>query len=183
MSDWDGFAIPLAQKLDYVKTYYDQEPRLDLKHLTELQQGRNDFVLCSEVMEHVTPPVEPAFAGLFDLLKPGGTLLMTVPYQINEKTIEHFPNLHEFSITKIGDSHVLVNRTKGGAYEVFDKLTFHGGVGSTLEMRIFGDIDLIRNLAEAGFESVTILGDDYPEYGIFHPERWSLPILARRPRA
>src|SRR5437870_2986643 len=40
MSDWDGLARPLAKKLDYIKTYLDQEPRLDLKELREGQRGR-----------------------------------------------------------------------------------------------------------------------------------------------
>ena len=180
MSDWDGFAPLLAEKLAYTKTYFDREPRLDLKHLRADQRGYYDFVLCSEVLEHVETPVEPAFAGLADLLKPGGVLLLTVPYQINTGTIEHFPNLHQYSVTRIGDSFVLVNRTKDGVYEVFDKLTFHGGIGSTLEMRIFGEPDLLRNLKESGFEQIAVLGKDYPPFGIIHREQWSLPILARK---
>jgi SAM-dependent methyltransferase len=182
MSDWDGFAVPLAQKLDYTRTYFDQEPRLDLKNLTSEQRGRYDFVLCSEVLEHVETPVEPAFTGLANLLKPTGVLLLTVPYQIDTGTIEHFPNLHEYSVTCIGSSYVLVNRTKDGLYEVFDKLTFHGGIGTTLEMRIFGEPDLMRNLSASGFEQVSVAGEDYPPFGILFQERWSLPILARKKR-
>ena len=105
-----------------------------------------------------------------------------MPYQINTGTIEHFPNLHEYSVTRVGSSYVLVNRTRDGIYEVFDKLNFHGGIGSTLEMRIFGEPDLMRNLAASGFEQVTVKGEDYPRFGIFFQERWSLPILARRKR-
>jgi hypothetical protein len=180
MSDWDGFAVPLAKKLDYTRTYFDQEPRLDLKNLTSDQGGRYDFVLCSEVLEHVETPVEPAFTGLANLLKPRGVLLLTVPYQIDTGTIEHFPNLHEYTVTCIGSSYVLVNRTKDGIYEVFDKLAFHGGIGTTLEMRIFGEPDLMRNLSASGFEQVTVQGEDYPPFGILFQERWSLPILARK---
>jgi SAM-dependent methyltransferase len=182
MSDWDGFAKPLAKKLDYTKTYYNQEPRLDLKNVNSDQGGRYDFVLCSEVLEHVETPVQPAFEGLARLLKPTGVLLLTVPYQINTGTIEHFPNLHEYSVTQIGSSYVLVNRTKDGAYEVFDKLKFHGGIGATLEMRIFGEPDLMKNLSASGFEPVTVQGEDYPPFGIFFQEHWSLPILARKKR-
>jgi len=180
MSDWDNLAIPLAQKLDYTRTYFDHEPRLDLKNLAADQRACYDFVLCSEVLEHVETPVQPAFVGLENLLKPGGVLLMTVPYQINTGTIEHFPNLHQYSVTRIGDSYVLLNRTKSGAYEIFDKLTFHGGIGTTLEMRIFGEPDLMKNLTDAGFEQVTVLREDYPPFGILHQETWSLPILARK---
>ena len=166
--------------MDYTRTYFDREPRLDIKNLTDTQRGRYDFVLCSEVMEHVAPPVEPAFTGLFDLLKPGGVLLLTVPCQINEKTIEHFPNLYEYSVTRLGESYVLVNRTKAGTYEVFDELRFHGGIGATLEMRIFGDLDLPAILAASGFEQFTVLGEDYPQYGIIFREHWSLPMSARK---
>src|SRR6267154_470819 len=35
MSDWDGFAPLLAKKLDYTRTYFDREPRLDIKNLTD----------------------------------------------------------------------------------------------------------------------------------------------------
>ena len=180
MSDWDGLALPLAQKLDYTRTYYDKEPQLDLKNLAAGQRGCYDFVLCSEVLEHVEPPVGPAFQGLADLLKPSGVLLLTVPYQINTGTIEHFPNLHQYSVSRIGDSYVLVNRTRDGDYEIFDKLTFHGGIGATLEMRIFGEPDLMKNLREAGFEEVTVLRENYPPFGVLHQETWSLPILARK---
>jgi len=83
-------------------------------------------------------------------------------------------------VTRIGDSYVLLNRTKSGAYEIFDKLTFHGGIGTTLEMRIFGEPDLMKNLTDAGFEQVTVLREDYPPFGILHQETWSLPILARK---
>ena len=47
---------------------------------------------------------------------------------------------------------------------------------------IFGEPDLMRNLAASGFEQVTVKGEDYPRFGIFFQERWSLPILARRKR-
>ena len=30
LTDWDGYAIPLAQKLNYQNTYYDRSPRLDI---------------------------------------------------------------------------------------------------------------------------------------------------------
>src|SRR5918997_4002416 len=30
MSDWDGYAVPLAEKFNYRNTYYHQEPKLDI---------------------------------------------------------------------------------------------------------------------------------------------------------
>jgi hypothetical protein len=47
-------------------------------------------------------------------------------------------------------------------------------------MRIFGDLDLPGTLAAAGFERFTVLGEDYPQYGIIFREHWSLPMSARK---
>jgi SAM-dependent methyltransferase len=45
---------------------------------SELPRGLVDLVVCSEVLEHVRDPA--AFLGVLrDLLKPGGSLLLTVP--------------------------------------------------------------------------------------------------------
>ena len=38
-----------------------------------------DFVISSDVLEHVAPPYERALSNLLRLLKPGGLLVLTVP--------------------------------------------------------------------------------------------------------
>jgi SAM-dependent methyltransferase len=141
--------------------------------------GRYDFIVSSEVMEHVPPPVECAFQSLRAMLKPDGLLLMTTPYSIGGKTAEHFPNLHEFTLASLGGKLVLVNRRRDGATEVFDELVFHGGHGSTLEMRFFTDQSLRDALLEAGFASVHFSAENQPEFGVGHAESFSLPIVAR----
>jgi SAM-dependent methyltransferase len=144
--------------------------------------GRYDFILSSEVMEHVPPPVERAFQSLYAMLKPDGLLLMTTPYSIGGKTAEHFPDLHEFTLASLGGRPVLVNRRRDGSTEVFDNLVFHGGPGSTLEMRFFTDQSLRAALLEAGFSSVHFSAEDQPEFGIAHAEPFSLPMVARKGR-
>lgn len=49
------------------------------------QRGPFDFILCTEVLEHV-PDWDMAFKNIFSLLAPGGRLLVTCP---------HFYQLHE----------------------------------------------------------------------------------------
>ena len=76
MSDPPELAQRLAEKFEYTNTFYHQEPRLDVvdpspEHLRE-HTGRYDFILSSEVLEHVSPPVERAFANLNRMLKPDG---------------------------------------------------------------------------------------------------------------
>jgi SAM-dependent methyltransferase len=61
-----------------------------------LQRGPFDFVLCTEVLEHVVD-WGAAFANLERLLAPGGRLLITAPhfYQLHEEPYDFWrPTLH-----------------------------------------------------------------------------------------
>jgi len=182
MSDPEGLAERLAEKFDYTNTFYHQEPRLDIAEPAQEHIGRYDFILSSEVLEHVPPPVERAFANLNRMLKPDGLLLLTVPYTINGQTAEHFPELHEYALAAPGGRTVLVNRRRDGSLEVFENLSFHGGDGSTLEMRVFTETSLKELLAGAGFGGVHIASEDVAEFGVRHGETWSLPMAARKGR-
>jgi SAM-dependent methyltransferase len=180
MSDSPELAEKLAQKFDYTNTFYHQAPQLDVTRPNPSDFGRYDFILSSEVMEHVPPPVEDAFVNLFRLLKPDGLLVMTTPYTLGGKTREHFPELHDFTLTSFHAKTVLVNRRRDGSMEIFEDLVFHGGPGSTVEMRVFSEQSLRDNLLHAGFSTVRIATGNVPEFGIEHAETWSLPIVARK---
>jgi len=184
MSDPTELAGRLAEKFEYTNTFYHQEPRLDVTdsseaHLAE-HVGRYDFILSSEVLEHVAPPVERAFVNLNRMLKPDGLLLLTVPYRLDGRTAEHFPELYEYSIAAPGGRVVLVNRRRDGSIEVFENVSFHGGEGTTLEMRGFSETSLKETLSAAGFASTRIGWEDFPEFGILHDEAWSLPMAGRK---
>lgn len=180
MSDPPELAQRLAEKFDYINTFYHQEPRLDIVNPQPEQLGRYDFIVSSEVLEHVPPPVERAFANLNRMLKPDGLLLLTVPYRIDGRTAEHFPELHEYALAAPGGRTVLVNRRRDGSLEVFENLSFHGGDGSTLEMRVFTEASLKELLAAAGFAQAHIASENVPEFGVDHSETWSLPIVGRK---
>jgi SAM-dependent methyltransferase len=180
MSDSPELAEKLALKLDYTNTFYHQAPLFDVTRPDPNDFGRYDFILSTEVMEHVPPPVEDAFRNLFLMLKPDGLLVMTTPYTLGGKTREHFPELHDFTLASIGDKTVLVNRRRDESIEVFENLVFHGGPGSTVEMRVFSEESLRENLLGAGFSSVRVATENVPEFGVEHAETWSLPIVARK---
>ena len=180
MSDFPELAEKLAQKLDYTNTFYHQAPRFDVTAPDPADFGRYDFILSTEVMEHVPPPVEDAFSNLFRLLKPDGLLVMTTPYTLGGKTKEHFPELHDFALASLREKTILVNRRSDGSIEVFEDLVFHGGPGSTVEMRVFTGESLRENLLGVGFSSVRVAAENVPEFGIEHAETWSLPIVARK---
>jgi SAM-dependent methyltransferase len=180
MSDSPELAQRLAEKFDYTNTFYHQAPVFDVTNPDGRDQGRYDFIVSSEVMEHVSPPVERAFQSLHAMLKADGLLLMTTPYSLGGKTAEHFPDLHEFTLASLGGRPVLVNRRRDGATEVIEDLVFHGGHGSILEMRFFTDQSLRDALLGAGFTSVHFSAENHPEFAVGHTEPFSLPMVARK---
>jgi SAM-dependent methyltransferase len=179
LSDWDEYARRLAERLDYTNTFYHQEPLLDITAIPDERAGTCDFLISTDVFEHVLRPVSAAFAGARRLLKPGGVLVLTVPYALEvEHTTEHFPELNDWVLEQSEEAWVLRNRREDGTEEVFDNLVFHGGPGSTLEMRMFSRASLQRELEDAGFRDVRFVDEAMPEIGVVWPYTWSLPVLA-----
>ena len=184
LSDEASYAEGLSRKLSYVNTWYHEEPLLDITAPPAELDGTLDFLISSDVFEHVAPPVERAFENSFRLLKPGGVMILTVPVQAGEQTTEHFPSLNEYEVIHTAEP-VLVNKTVAGETEVFRDLRFHGGPGAVLEMRIFSRPSLLQHLQDAGFREIREWDQARPDIGIPRPGRAgtvipSFPITARR---
>jgi SAM-dependent methyltransferase len=179
MSDWPGYADRLAEKLDYVNTYYHKDPRLDICEPDPGRFGTLDFILSSDVFEHLPPPVDIAFENVRKLLKPSGVLVFSVPYKPSGRTDEHFPDLFDFRLEKRESDIELHNMTRDGKRQVFRELVFHGGEGMTLEMRTFSRHDLVGHFTRAGFVSPRIYSEEIAEHGIVWDHQWSLPMSAR----
>jgi SAM-dependent methyltransferase len=180
LSDWAGYADRLEDLFSYRNTFYNLEPRFDITQEHPQDHGRYDFVIASEVFEHVRPPVEGALAEARRLLAPGGRLILSVPYSLDERTVERFPSLHRFTVAEIEGAPVLVNRRADGGLEAFEGLVFHRGLKSAdaaLEVRVFSRSGLERALRDAGFANVTFCGESCLRYGILHHE-WSQPVVA-----
>ena len=181
-SDWEGYAMRLRRVLRYDNTYYDEQTRLDIMApVPAALAGSCDFIVSSDVLEHVAPPIELALSHLKEILKPGGVLVLTVPMKATGSTVEHFPDLHEYEVVSLGEDPVLVNRTRSGDLQVFDNLIFHGGPGLTLEMRMISLPHLLEQLSQVGFVGITEFNQSIPEHGIewIEPSTW--PILAHAP--
>lgn len=141
-------------------------------------------MISSEVLEHVAPPPRPAFENIFRLLKPGGLLVLTTPFGLAPATLEHFPDLYDFIITETAGHFELTNTTRAGVVQKFDDLSFHGGPGMTLEMRVFAETDLLAHLSATGFTSIEVHRAPCFRYGIWWPQPFSLPISAfKKPAA
>jgi len=180
MSGANTYAKGLAKKLGYTNTFLHKTPHLDITEPGPAWLENCDFVISSDVFEHVSPPVAVAFKNTLRLLKPGGLFIFTVPYTKRGTTVEHFPELHNYRVESRNGRRVLVNVTADGQLQEFDNLVFHGGEGETLEMRVFSEAGVVEELQQAGFTSIRIHREPCLEYGICWPEDWSLPITARR---
>lgn len=183
LSDSPLYADELALRLDYTNTFFDTSPALDITNPPESLFATCDFVLSADVFEHVVPPAQRAFRSTYNLLKPGGVLVLTVPFGEIPETIEHYPRLADFRIVPFGSEMLVLERDVDGRYHVHADAAFHDGPGRTLEMRIYARTHLLRLLHDAGFAEVTIFSQDVPRWGIVHKAPWSLPIVARRPRS
>jgi SAM-dependent methyltransferase len=178
LSDAAPYAIPLTQKFSYENTWYHMAPQLDITDIPAERVGRYDFVVASDVFEHVTPPVGRAFVNARRLLRPGGRFIFTVPYMQTPATVEHFPDLHDWSVIERNGVWVLDNTTAAGQRQRFTGLIFHGGPGSTLEMRVFSQCGLEGEFARAGFARMRIAAEPYLPFGIHWPEPFSVPMVA-----
>ncbi|MEO5700856.1 MAG: methyltransferase domain-containing protein [Casimicrobiaceae bacterium] len=179
LSDDACVAQALAACFDYTNTYFHADPRLDIAAIPDELVGRYDFLTASDVFEHVVPPVDIAFRNARRLLKPGGVLVFTVPFSLDADTVEHFPSLHDFEVREEHGEWVLHNRAADGREERFGDLVFHGGRGTTLEMRLFSRTALERHFVDAGFADVRFAAEPCPRFGIVWPEPWSIPVVAR----
>ncbi len=181
MTDPHTYARGLAEKFAYENTFFDSDPRLDIMApLSPEREGIYDFVISSEVLEHVAPPPRRAFENICRLLKPGGLLVLTTPCGLKQATLEHFPDLYDFTITETAGHFELTNMTRAGVVQKFGDLIFHGGPGMTLEMRVFAEPDLLSHLSASGFTSIAVHREPCFRYGIWWPQPFSRPISARK---
>ena len=178
LSDAEAYARPLARAFAYENTYFHAEPRLDILDVPAERRARYDFVVASDVFEHVAPPVARAFQNARALLAPRGVLILTVPFTFDAGTREHYPDLHEWRLEQRTGGFRVVNTTRDGRTQTFDDPVFHGGPGTTLEMRVFSRAALLRHCADAGFARVRIADEACAAFGIAWPKPWSVPIVA-----
>lgn len=180
LSDSLVLAESLVKAFSYTNTFYHMPPQLDICKPAEQWLEAADFLISSDVFEHVPNPVQHAFDGAYKVLKKNGVLILTVPFDERSHTTEHYPAVEEFTITDLNDEWLLVGKTSDGALEVHRNLVFHGGPGTTVEMRFFALPGLLTALEEAGFRDIKVHDQDVPHCGIFLPHLHGLPITATK---
>jgi SAM-dependent methyltransferase len=178
LSDAEIYAKPLARAFAYENTYFHASPRLDIRHIPEHRRGRYDFLIASDVFEHVAPPIDLAFRNAHALLAAGGIFIFSAPFTLADDTVEHFPDLHDWRLEERDGRWRVVNTTRERRLQTFDDPVFHGGSGMTLEMRRFSRTALIRHLERAGFARIRIADEPCATSGIAWPEPFSVPMIA-----
>jgi SAM-dependent methyltransferase len=178
-SDNAVLAATLASKFDYTNTYYHRFPRFDLTDAPSELRGALEFISCSDVLEHIPPPIEPALSGLVEVLRPGGFAFISVPVGDVSRTREYYPGLRTW---KVVDNSVVWTDMEG-AQHIDKSPEFHGGQGQTLAFRRWGERDLIGSLKTAGFSLVWSTLPDHPELGVpkIHRSGAFIARLADRP--
>ena len=179
----DGAPVESAFKARFGSIYknfeFHIEPFLDITKVGGILESSTDIVTCSEVLEHVQPPIDKAFIGLYKLLKPGGWLILSTPHRgANAIHEEHFPVLTNSELIN-EPTQMLTGVDPHGNYREFTELVFHGGAGATLEYRIFSESSLRSNLENSGFKNIKAQKDMWLIGCIWDP--WSRVWVARKP--
>jgi SAM-dependent methyltransferase len=155
LSDSPPLVPAFASKLSYTNTYYHQFPHVDITRPPANLVGQLEFIICSDVLEHVPPPVERGLVGLLECLRPGGFAVITVPVA-GERTNEYYPGLTDFEVAGDPQNGHVVNWTDAtGARHTDTTPDMHGGSGLTLAFRLFAAQDIRAELLRAGFVTVS----------------------------
>lgn len=180
LSDSDIYANPLSRIFSYENMYYHKNPRLDITTISKYFHNTADFIIASDVFEHIPPPIDIAFVNLHKILKNGGVCVFSVPYKNQGTTEEHFGELFDYKIITKKGKKVLINKTLQGDVQNFEKLRFHGGPGATLEMRLFSKPSLIKNIKKAGFTNIKLYNYAIPEFGILLDKNTPSLVISMR---
>lgn len=95
--DW-RLARMLSQKFAYTNSSLHKFPQVDLLDPPRSCIEQFEFVTCSDVLEHTPPPRTRPIQGVYQMLKPGGFTIITVPIKRNVSYKEYFPNLVSWDI-------------------------------------------------------------------------------------
>jgi len=167
LSDDHAYARVLQWQCTYTNTFYHTRPFLDISNPDKMYWGHCDALISADVFEHVMPPVSAAFEGAAKMLRPGGHLILTVPFTNKGEHIEHYPELRSYVSRQRPDGVWVADlEFDTGQKSTDESPCFHGGPGKTLELRVFNLKRIETELAAAGFTTINVLIDNIPEWGI-----------------
>ncbi len=178
LSDPEVLADALTKAFSYKNSFYYQQPRLDICSPSPQWIGTADFLTSSDIFDLVSNPVSKAFSGAYQVLKPNGLLVLTVPFDDRPVTTEYFPGVVESKAITFNGEWLLIGKTTSGQFQIYRDVTVRTDPHASVAMRFFGLSDLLRDLLHAGFSEIHVHAEAVPDYGIFPPHGQGLPITA-----
>jgi SAM-dependent methyltransferase len=174
ISDSEAYANILTLKLSYMNTYYHQEPYLDICNIDSASKYRQlDFIICSDVLEHTLEKPQAVLRNISGMLKQGGVAIISAPTYYLDSSLEWYPDASAVNVRQVEGRYEAFWTTTYGKSFVHLNPNFHGGPGSTLEMRLIAHNDLLRAGEAEGFAAETL--DFRPKFG------YSWPIISEYP--
>lgn len=140
-----------------------------------LQSGPFDFILCTEVMEHIAD-WEMAFKNFSRMLNPGGRILITCPffYILHEQpydfwratpyVLKHYAqrhNLKEIRMEMLGDTWDVLGTVLGASYN--DVYVIKGGFTAKIVRKVFESLlrSFFKILKNGWLQSLISLDNKY----------------------
>jgi hypothetical protein len=139
---------------------------LDIKNPWIEFMGTIDILISSDVLAHVMFPVSQTLQGSMWVLRRGGAMVLTVPYELKGPSIEHYPWMTHYEVDVDVDPARVTGFNLEGEKTVLPDTVFHGGPGMTLEMRRVSTPVLIDEMHRTGFTSVRHSYQSIPDLGI-----------------
>ena len=150
--DWK-LARMLSQKFAYTNSFLHQFPKVDLLDPPAPCIDYFEFITCSDVLEHTPPPRKKPIFGIFQMLRPGGFTVISVPIEKDCAFKEYYPGLVSWEISQ----NELRWKDDRGSVFVDEEPEFHGGEGLTLAFRQWSKKQLVDDLSLVGFSEVVLL--------------------------
>ena len=167
----------LSNLFFYTNSFYHCFPILDVVNPPESTINYFDFISCSDVLDQTIPPSSISLTGIYQMLKPGGFVIISVPCSLNEETVEYYPDLESFSI----NDGALHWTSASGVKHIDEHPKFHEGSGQTLTFRLWSFDDLTRQCESVGFSEVFPPTNLPPMAGGIESGRLGGLIIARKP--
>ena len=147
--DW-RLARALSPLFAYTNSFLHQFPVVDICSPPQEAIGKFEFISCSDVLEHTPPPRIAALMGLYQMLKPTGFAVISVPLIQGLKFAEFYLGLTTWRTEN--DSIHWVDEI--GQEHIDHHPEFHGGEGLTLAFRQWTEEKLIEELKAVGFSEI-----------------------------
>lgn len=168
LSDSEVYASIISSKFSYTNTFYHRDPHLDICDAESVAKyAQLDFIICSDVIEHTMKRPQEVLRNMFSMLKQGGVAIVSAPTYYIDHTLEWYPDADTIEVRKIENEYQVFWNNKFGKSYVHLNPVFHGGPGSTLELRVIAHNDLLRAGKAEGFTVETL--EFEPQFGYYWP--------------